>query len=454
MTDIARLRPTVAELREMARLAAPIALVNVGLQAMGFVDVLMLGRVSAVDLAAAALGNFYFFVTSIIGIGMLMVLDPVVAQAVGARDEAAVARGVQRGLLLSLGVTAVIALAFIPASAVLALLGQPVEVTPLAASYVRWCIPGLLPFFAFNALRQVLQALTRVRPILIAVVVGNLANVALNWVLVFGHLGFVPGGVTGSSQGTAIARWIMFGVLLYSCWPVLRPRLIPWRRESLQVAPLWRMFLLGAPIATQLFAEAGAFGIVTVMAGWMGITTLAGHEIALTLAALTFMVPMGVAAAAAVMVGHAIGAGDVAASRRDAVAALAVGVGFMAAMALVFWVLPGTLAAAFTTDPATRLMATTLIPIAGVFQVFDGAQVISAAILRGAGDTRVPMILHTLSFWAVGIPLGAVIAFGLNAGAPGLWWGLTAGLAAAAVLQLARVRVKLGGAVGRVAIDG
>ncbi len=251
----------------MARLAAPIALVNVGLQAMGFVDVLMLGRVSAVDLAAAALGNFYFFVTSIIGIGMLMVLDPVVAQAVGARDEAAVARGVQRGLLLSLGVTAVIALAFIPASAVLALLGQPVEVTPLAASYVRWCIPGLLPFFAFNALRQVLQALTRVRPILIAVVVGNLANVALNWVLVFGHLGFAPGGVTGSSQGTAIARWIMFGVLLYSCWPVLRPRLIPWRRESLQVAPLWRMFLLGAPIATQLFAEAGAFGIVTVMAG-------------------------------------------------------------------------------------------------------------------------------------------------------------------------------------------
>jgi MATE family multidrug resistance protein len=165
------------------------------------------------------------------------------------------------------------------------------------------------------------------------------------------------------------------------------------------------------------------------------------------------MVPMGVAAAAAVMVGHAVGAGDIAESRRDAVAALAVGVGFMAAMAVVFWVVPGALAGAFTTDPATRLMATTLIPIAAVFQVFDGTQVISASILRGAGDTRVPMVLHILSFWAVGIPLGALVAFGFDGGAPGLWWGLTAGLAAAAVLQLARVRSKLGGEISRVRIE-
>lgn len=453
MTDLARLRPTLAELREMAHLAAPIVLVNVGLQGMGFVDVMMLGRISAVDLAAAALGNFYFFMTSIVGMGVLMALDPVVAQAVGARDEPGIARGVQRGLLLTLGVTVAIGLAYLPAAAVLSWLGQPTEVTPLAAAYVRWCIPGLLPFFAFNALRQVLQALTRVGPIVIAVLVGNVANALLNWVLIFGHLGFAPGGVVGSSQGTAIARWIMLLVLLAGCWPVIRSRVVPWRPESLQLAPLWRMFKIGAPIAMQLFAEAGAFGIVTVMTGWMGTTTLAGHEITLSLAALTFMVPMGVAAAAAVMVGHAVGAGDIAESRRDAVAALAVGVGFMAAMGIILWLIPGVLAAAFTTDPTTRLMATTLIPIAAVFQVFDGTQVISASILRGAGDTRVPMILHALSFWAVGIPLGALVAFGFDGGAPGLWWGLTAGLAAAAVLQLERVRVKLGGKIGRVGIE-
>jgi MATE family multidrug resistance protein len=214
-----------------------------------------------------------------------------------------------------------------------------------------------------------------------------------------------------------------------------------------------RMFRLGFPVGLQFLAEAGAFGFVTVMSGWLGTATLAGHEIALTLASMTFMVPMGVSAAAAVMVGHAVGRGDMAASRRDAVAALACGVGFMAVMAVVFALIPGLLAGAFTRDAEAFAIAATLIPIAAVFQVFDGTQVISASVLRGAGDTRVPMLLHTLSFWAVGIPLGAVLAFAAGWGAAGLWWGLTAGLAAAAVLQLARVRAKLGGDVTRVVID-
>lgn len=451
--DLARLRPTTGELREMARLAAPIVLVNVGMQSMGVVDSIMLGRVSAVDLAAGALGNFYFFVTAVVGIGILMALDPVVAQAVGARDATGIARGVQRGILMAVIISAGVSLTFLPAERVFAVLRQPAEVTPLAAGYVWWSIPGMLPFFLFNTMRQVLQALTRIRPVVIAVLAANLANVGLNWVLIFGHLGFEPGGVVGSAQGTAIARWLMAGVLSWSAWPVLRPTLVPWRRESLDWAPLGRMFALGVPVGLQFFAEANAFGLVTVMAGWMGTTTLAGHEIALSLASLTFMVPMGVAGAAAVMVGHAVGRGDTAASRRDAVAALVCGVGFMAAMAVLFWLIPDVLANAYTTDGPTRLMAATLIPIAAVFQVFDGTQVISTSILRGAGDTRVAMVLHMLSFWAVGIPLGALVAFRFGHGAPGLWWGLTAGLAAAALLQLWRVRVILGGEVARVQVD-
>ena len=437
----------------MARLAAPIVLVNVGLQAMGVVDTIMLGRVSAVDLAAGALGNFYFFVTAIIGIGILMALDPVISQAVGAKDATGVARGVQRGVLLSVFVTIAVTLSFLPAGGVFRFLRQPTELTSLAAGYVWWSIPGLLPFFMFNMMRQTLQALRRLTPVVIAVVVANAANVFFNWVLIYGHLGFAPGGVVGSAQGTALARWLMAVALFGSAWHVLRPTLVPWRPESLLVAPLVRMLRLGFPVGLQFFAEAGAFGFVTVMAGWMGTTTLAGHEIALNLASMTFMVPLGVAGAAAVMVGHAIGAGDTLASRREAVAALVCGVGFMAAMAVLFAIIPRVLANAYTIDAATRVIATTLIPIAAVFQVFDGTQVISAAILRGAGDTRVPMILHALSFWAVGIPFGALLAFRFAEGAPGLWWGLTAGLAAAAVLQLARVRIKLSSDVRRVVID-
>jgi MATE family multidrug resistance protein len=453
VSRFAQLRPTTAELREMAQLAAPIVLVNVGIHVMGVIDSLMLGRVSAADLAAGALGNFYFYVTAIIGIGVLMALDPVIAQGVGAKDDVAIARGVQRGVWLSLLVSLVVSATFLAAGPVLRLLRQPAEVTPLAVGYVLWSIPGMVPFFAFNMMRQVLQAFTTIRPVMIAVIVGNVANVALNWVLIYGNLGFAPRGVVGSAQGTSLARWVMAVVLGSLSWRLLKPRLVPWRPESNQLRPLGRMLALGLPVGLQFFAEANAFGLVTVMTGWMGTTTLAGHEIALSLASLTFMVPMGVAGAAAVMVGHAVGAGDMAESRRDAVAALAVGVGFMALMGLGFWFFPETLANAYTTDPDTRLMAATLIPIAAVFQVFDGTQVISTSILRGAGDTRVAMILHMLSFWAVGIPLGALIAFRFDGGAPGLWWGLTAGLAAAAVMQVLRVRWKLGGAVERVRVD-
>jgi MATE family multidrug resistance protein len=453
VTNFAALRPTRDELREMARLAAPIVVVNVGMQGMGLVDAIMLGRVSPVDLAAGGLGNFYFFAFAIIGIGVLMALDPVIAQAVGARDERAIARGVQRGVLMTAIIAMLVSLTFLAAQPMLALLRQPPEVVPLAAKYVLWSIPGMLPFFAFNMLRQVLQAFQRLAPVVVAVAVGNLANVGLNWVLIYGKLGFEPGGVVGSSQGTAIARWIMAAVLLAASWQQLRPYLTRWHAESWLLAPLARMFRLGIPVGLQFLAEAGAFGLTTVMTGWMGTTVLAGHEIALSLASMTFMVPMGVAAAAAVMVGHAIGRGDVAASRRDAVAALVCGVGFMALCAVLFALIPEVLAGVYTRDAATFALAASLIPIAAVFQVFDGTQVISASILRGAGDTRVPAILHGLSFWAVGIPLGALIAFRFDQGAAGLWWGLTAGLAAAAVLQLRRVRAKLGRDVARVVID-
>lgn len=451
--NLAALRPTKAELVEMAKLALPIVLVNVGMQGQGLVDAIMLGRVSSTDLAAGGLGNFYFFGVAIIGIGILMALDPVIAQGVGAKDEAQIARGIQRGVLMTVIVAVVVSLLFLFARPVLAMLRQPPEVVPLASAYVLYSIPGMLPFFAFNMLRQTLQAFHRVGPVVWGVVVGNVVNAFLNWVLIYGNLGFEARGVVGSSIATSISRWVMAFVVLIGAWPMLRPYLTRWLPESWQLTPLLRMFRLGLPVGLQFLAEAGAFGLTTVMTGWMGTTVLAGHEIALSLASMTFMVPMGVAAAAAVMVGHAIGRGDVAASRRDAVAALVVGVGFMALCAIVFALVPEALAGLYTRDAATFALAATLIPVAAVFQVFDGTQVISASILRGAGDTRVPAILHGLSFWAVGIPLGALIAFTFDQGAVGLWWGLTAGLAAAAVLQLQRVRLKLGRDVERLVVE-
>lgn len=453
LSRLARLRPTRAELREMLAIAGPIVLVSLGQQLMGVVDVVMLGRVSAAELAAGGLGNLYFHLTGIAGIGVLLAIDPVVAQAVGAGDDEGVARGVQRGLLLALLVTVLVGLTALPSERLFTLMRQPAEVTPAAARFVWWSLPGLLPFYLFVALRQVLQAKHLMRPVLLSVLVGNVLNVLLNWVFIFGHLGVAAGGSIGSAQATSIARWAMLVCLLWTAWPALGPILTRWRRESLALAPLGRMLAIGIPIGLQFFAEVNAFGLVTIMAGWMGTATLAGHEIALNLASTTFMVPLGVASAASVMVGQAIGAGDTAASQRDAVAALALGVGFMAVMGVVLLLAPGPFARLYTADASVVLVAAGLLPIAGLFQVFDGMQAVASGILRGAGDTTAAMLLHVLSFWGIGVPLSWVLAFPLGYGAAGLWWGLSAGLSTAAVLQLARVRTKLRRPVARVTLD-
>jgi len=449
----AQLRPTATELREMLRLAAPIVAVNVGMMFMGVVDSLMLGRVSGAALAAGVLGNFTFYLCASFGLGFLLAIDPVVAQAVGAGDVREAALGVQRGVVLAIAISIVMAILLWPAPQVLTLLGQPADVAPDAGAFVRWSIPGVFPFFLFALSRQALQAHGSVAPVLWAAVVGNVVNVVANLVLVFGMFGVPALGVVGSAISTTIARWVMFGAILLFARQRLTRLVRPWFPGALTWAPLRGLAALGAPIGLQFFAEVNAFGLVTIMMGWVGTDALAGHEIALNLASLTFMVPMGVAAAGTVMVGRAIGRGDPAAARRDAVAALVVGIGFMALTAVALLVVPGLFARAYTTDGGVITVAMTLIPIAGIFQVFDGMQVCATGVLRGAGDTRVPMAIHMASFWLVGIPLGSWLCFGLDWGPAALWWGLTAGLAAAGLLQLARVHSRLGGPLERLRLS-
>jgi MATE family multidrug resistance protein len=449
----AQLRPTSTELREMLRLAAPIVAVNVGMMFMGVVDSLMLGRVSGAALAAGVLGNFIFYLCASFGLGFLLAIDPVVAQAIGAGDAREAALGVQRGVVLAIATSIVMAILLWPAPQVLTLLGQPADVAPDAGAFVRWSIPGVFPFFLFALSRQALQAHGSVAPVLWAAVVGNVVNVLANLVLVFGMFGVPALGVVGSAISTTIARWVMFGAILLFARQRLRRLVRPWFPEALAWAPLRGLAALGAPIGLQFFAEVNAFGLVTIMMGWVGTNALAGHEIALNLASLTFMVPMGVAAAGTVMVGRAIGRGDPAAARRDAVAALVVGIGFMSITAVAFLVVPGLFARGYTTDGGVITVAVALIPIAGIFQVFDGMQVCATGVLRGAGDTRVPMAIHMASFWLVGLPLGSWLCFGLDGGPAALWWGLTAGLAAAGLFQLARVRSRFGGPLERLRLS-
>ena len=442
-----------SELRATVRLAVPVVFVQLGFMTMGVVDTLMVGRLSATALAAVALGNLYFFNVAIFSQGTLMALDPLVAQAIGANEKDAVSRAIQRGLLIAIMLSVLTALLLAPAAPMLRLLRQPAEIIPDAAAYARISIAGAIPYLAFVVLRQSLQAMHRVAPIVWTMIVANVTNAGLNWVFVYGHLGSPALGVAGSAIATAISRWLMTALLLMLAWRELRPALIPMRSDSWQWQPIARMLGIGLPIGAQQGLEVSAFGAIGLLMGVIGTVAMAAHQIAITLASLTFMVPLGVATAGAVRVGHAIGAGDEARARAAVRAAYICGVGFMTLTAAAFLSMPHLLSRMFTRDIEVATLASLLLPIAGVFQVFDGAQAVGAGVLRGAGDTTAPLYVMLASYWIVGVPVSAYLGFRTNLGAAGLWWGFVVSLAAVAIVLLLRIRTVFSRGLTRVRVE-
>ena len=442
-----------SEWRALVAIAVPVVVVQVGMMLMGVVDTLIIGHLSANALAAVALGNLYVFNVLVVAMGALMALDPIVAQGVGANDHVAVRRAIQRGLILALALGILTMLAMIPAGAVLRAFRQPPEVIPAATSYIHISAAGLVPFLLFVVLRQSLQALHRLAAIVWTIIAANLVNAGFNWVLIFGNLGAPPLGVAGSSIATVIGRWTMFVMLLAMAWKELRPYVKRLDPVSLHRGRLWRTFALGFPIGLQQFLEFSAFGAVGLLMGTFGAMQVAAHQIALNLAALTFMVPLGVSAAAAVRVGHAVGAGDAPRSRRAARIAYVLGVGFMSTTAVLFLTLPRPLSGLYSTDETLIAIAASLIPIAGVFQVFDGLQAVGAGVLRGLGDTRVPLVAMLSGYWLIGVPVSVMLGYRTELGPRGLWWGFVAGLASVAVFLLWRVRVLFARGVARVRIE-
>lgn len=445
--------PGRVEMAELFRLAVPVVVVQVGMMLMGVVDTVMVGRVSPTELAAVALGNLYYFGVSIFGMGVLLSLDPVISQAVGSGDAEGVARGLQRGAILALGLTLATTLLLLPAHPVLLLLQQPPDVVPAAAGYARAVLPGVLAFYLYIVLRQTLQALGRVGPIVVSMVFANLANVLLNWIFVYGNLGVPALGAVGAGWASSGSRWLMALGVVAAAWPVLRPYVRPFRPTALEHAPLLRMVRLGAPIGVQLQLEYGAFAIIGICMGWLGTVAIASHQVAINLASLTFMVPLGVAQASSILVGRAVGRADPVGARRSAGAGLMVGTAFMSLTAVLFLALPRLLASLYSRDLEVVALAALLLPVAGLFQVFDGIQVVATAVLRGIGDTRVPMALHVAGFWLVGLPVSLGVGFGLGVGPVGLWWGLAAGLGAVALLLLRRVVGIFSGELRRLHIE-
>ena len=426
----------------MIALAVPVVLSELGWVTLGIVDTIMVASLGPVAIGAVALGNAVCYPPSLFGIGLLLGLDTLVAQAYGREDHDECHRWMAQGVYLALLVTVPLMLLLGLASLGFVRFGITPEVAGPAAGYLRILTWGTLPLLIYGGTRRYLQGVGQARVITVTYVLANLLNWFGNWVLIYGKLGFPALGVNGSAIATVLSRTFMGVAMLGFAWRYERRRGHPlfyhWAGPSL--ARLRELVRLGMPAAGQIVLEVGAWNLVTLAAGWLTPVALATQQIVLNYASMTYMVPLGVSAAAAVSVGHAVGAGDAGRARRAGWLALALGTGFMLLAAVVFLVAPALLIEVYTRNPQVLAVGTSLLGLVAAFQIFDGIQTVSTGALRGLGETRIPMLANLFGYWVLGLPLGFTLCFALHWGIYGMWIGLTLALIVIATALLARWR--------------
>jgi multidrug resistance protein, MATE family len=429
-----------AELRALLALAIPVALSEIGWMTMTVVDVIMVGKLGPPAIGAVGLGNAIYYAPSLFGIGLLLGLDTMVSRAWGAKDFDNCHRWLAQAMYIALAFTPLLMLFIVVAQPLFTARGVDPVVGVYTRSYVSILNWGTLPLLVYGGFRRYLQGVGLVRPVTFALISANLVNLAGNWIFIYGKLGMPALGVNGSALSTVFSRIYMAAVLVYVAWRHERGRGHPLFAHW--PGPDWarvRVLLnLGVPAAFQVVLEVAAFGAVTIMAAHLDPVALATHEIALSCAAYTFMVPLGISAAAAVAVGHAIGAGNPARARRAGWMAIGLGVSFMGLAAVAFFVIPRPIMEIYSRDPRILAMGVHILMIVAAFQIFDGCQTVATGALRGMGETRFPMLTNFAGYWLFGLPLGAIMCFKLKWGLSGLWTGLTLALIVIASLLLRR----------------
>jgi multidrug resistance protein, MATE family len=429
-----------AELRALLGLAIPVALSEIGWMTMTIVDVIMVGKLGAAAIGAVGLGNAIYYAPAIFGIGLLLGLDTMVSRSWGAGDFDECHRWLAQAMYIALAFTPLLMLFIVVARLLFTARGVDPLVGAYTRSYVSILNWGTFPLLVYGGFRRYLQGVGLVRPVTFALISANLVNLAGNWIFIYGKLGMPALGVRGSALSTVVSRIYMAAVLVYVAWRHERGRGHPLFAHW--PAPDWKrirvLLNLGVPAAFQVILEMAAFGAATIMSSHLDPVALATHEIALSCAAYTFMVPLGVSAAAAVAVGHAIGAGNPARARRAGWMAVGLGAGFMGLAALAFLLIPRPIIEIYSRDQQILALGARILLIVAAFQIFDGCQTVATGALRGLGETRFPMLVNFAGYWLFGLPLGALMCFRLKWGLQGLWIGLTVALIAIASLLLRR----------------
>ncbi len=430
------------EVPALLRIALPLALAQMALNGMGLVDTLMVGRLGPADLAGIALGAMTFFFVTIVASATMFAVAPLVAQAIGAGRPAEAAEAGRHGVVLGVLLAPAVMLLLYFTGPLLGLLGQDPDTAARATGYLRavlWSVPG---FMLVVPLRAFLEGRGETRPVMVIAFVAVGVNVLANNALMFGRWGFPALGLVGTGYATSIVYSLMAVLLaLYVVRREAEHPVLRWARVRRE--RLGEVVRLGWPIALTVAFETGLFGMTAFLMGLLSQTELAGHQIAIQSASFTFMIPLSLGVATSVRVGQAVGRGDPPGTRVAGWVGMGLAVGFMCLTALLFWTAPRVVIGFYLDldDPANSGViahASAFLRVAAMFQLVDGLQVSAIGALRGLKDTRVPMLITLIAYWPIGIGVGVYLAFGLDWQGVGLWYGLVAGLAVAAVWLVSR----------------
>ena len=421
------------ELRQLVRLAGPLAAAQAGTQIMALVDLAVLGRLGAREPGAAGLGNAIFFTVSVIGIGLILGVDPMISQAFGAGDAVRARHVLWQGVWLSFGATLVLSIPLACMPLVVPHFGMAQGVGHLVTVFMLWRTLSLAPLLLFLVVRAYLQAQHITRPMVTAMLAGNVLNFLLDLLLVFGWGPIPPLGVAGAAISTDIGAVLQLAIV---AWEVRR---IPINANR---SPVWReirsAIRVGLPTGLQMGMEIGIFAFVGVLAARLGTLAVAAHQLVLSLVSLPYTIALGVANAASVRVGLAVGAGDRERTRTAGFAALLAAAAWMTCAALVLALAPRAVARLVTNQLDVIAAAVPLLLVGAVFQLSDGIQVVASGALRGAGDTHFAFAANFVGYCVIGLPVALFLGFTRGMGVVGMWWGLCAGLAAVATLLFVR----------------
>ncbi|MBK9099208.1 MAG: MATE family efflux transporter [bacterium] len=422
------------------QLAYPVIIGQLGIIMMGVVDSLMVGKLGAAPLAAASLGNGTAFIIIIIGIGLSYAVTPLVAIAVGAGKFEECGIYFRQSLLVNSIASIIIALFIYFASDLLQYLNQPKEVQKQAVSYMRIIGLSSIPLLLFQSYKQFIEGLSVMRPAMIITLLANLVNIFANWVMIYGNLGFPALGLDGAGWATFASRLFMslalMGFVMNNKY--FKQFDVSFHYRSINWPVIKKILSLGLPSGFQYFFEVGAFSFAVVMVGWLGTNQQAAHQIAISLASISFMAVLGISVAGSIRVGNFVGKKDIGETRRAGFTASMLGASIMLVSGLIFIIFRNFLPTLYVNDEVVISYASSLLIIAALFQLSDGIQAVGIGILRGLTDVKIPTAITFIAYWIVGLPVGYLLGFNFELGVQGVWIGLLMGLTTSAILLTLR----------------